>query len=208
MPRLQIIIVNYRTPDLTVRCLRTLASEVEAEGDCEVIIVDNASGDDSVADVRAALLIEGWDRWAEVIALDHNGGFAAGNNAALRWVAANNGLADFVFFLNPDTEVRPGALRALVSFLEEHPEVGVVGSRLEGTDGVPLHSAFRFHSLLSEWDRGLRLGIVSRLLRRWLVAPPIRDEAHHTDWVCGAAMAVRREVLETVGLLDESFFMY
>jgi GT2 family glycosyltransferase len=92
--------------------------------------------------------------------------------------------------------------------MEQNPAVGIAGSRLEDPDGTPQHSAFRFHSAASEFDAGLRLGPVTRLLSRWIVAPPIVDEPIVTDWVSGASMMVRRQAFEDVGLLDEGYFTY
>jgi len=110
--------------------------------------------------------------------------------------------------LNPDTVVLPGGVEALVHFLEEHPAVGIAGSRLQDPSGAPQVSAFRFAGVASELARGMRLGLLSRLLARWTVTPPVRDEPHPTDWVSGASMLVRREVFEQGGLLDESYFLY
>jgi hypothetical protein len=92
--------------------------------------------------------------------------------------------------------------------MDAHSDVGIAGSRLEDPDGTPQRSAFRFPTIRSELDMGLKLGIVSRLLRNWLAAPPVRDDAHQTDWVAGASMIVRSRVFEQIGLLDEKYFMY
>ena len=81
---LLIVIVNYRTPDLTLDCLRSLQDEVRTVAGTRVIVTDNASGDDSVARLEAAVRANGWDDWATIQPLDRNGGFAAGNNAAIR----------------------------------------------------------------------------------------------------------------------------
>ena len=114
----------------------------------------------------------------------------------------------YVLLLNPDTIVLPGALKSLLDFMDEHPLVGIAGSRLEHPDGTPQRSAFRFHSVLSEWEAGLRLGLVSRLLNKRVVAPPVPQVTCPTDWVAGASMIVRRAVFERIGLLDEGYFMY
>jgi hypothetical protein len=92
--------------------------------------------------------------------------------------------------------------------MNEHPDVGIAGSRLEDPDGTPQYSAFRFHTVFSELDYGLRLGIVSKLLTRWNATLPISEHACQTDWVAGASMLIRREVFETAGLMDEEYFMY
>jgi serine acetyltransferase len=79
---------------------------------------------------------------------------------------------------------------------------------LEDPDTTPQRSAFRFPSLASEIDAGLKLGFVSKLLDRWVVAPPVVDEACQTDWVAGASMMVRTNVFDQIGLMDERYFLY
>jgi GT2 family glycosyltransferase len=95
-----------------------------------------------------------------------------------------------------------------VNFLEAHPRVGIVGSRLEDPDGTPQHSRYRFPGVVSEFEDTIRLGIVSRLLKNRMAVVPIVDHPHSIDWVCGGSMMVRREVFQDVGLLDEGYFMY
>ncbi len=205
---LRVVIVSYKSAGLVIDCLRSLAPEVAGLPDCKVVIVENASGDDSLARIGGAIAAEGFGQWAELVASPKNGGFAAGNNVALRRLLAAERPPDHVLLLNPDTIVHPGALRALLSFIEAHPDVGIVGSRLEFPDGTPQYSAFNFPTVLAEVERGFRMGPVTRALRRHMVAPPPRDEAHPTGWVSGAAMLVRREVFDKVGLMDEGYFLY
>jgi GT2 family glycosyltransferase len=207
MKHLSIIIVNYRTPELVIDCLRSLVDEVRGE-DWRVIVVENGSGDNSAARLQETIEAEGWGGWVELLPLERNLGFAGGNNAALRPVLAAPQPPDYVLLLNPDTVIRPGAVHSLVEFMEQHPAVGIAGSRLEDPDGTPQRSAFRFPGIASEFEAGVRLGLVSRLLGRWLIAPPARDEEHPTDWVAGASMIVRRAVFESVGLMDEAYFLY
>ncbi|PSO85942.1 MAG: glycosyl transferase family 2 [Cyanobacteria bacterium QH_9_48_43] len=205
---LLIVILNYRTPGMTIECLRSLASEVPSLLGTRVVVSDNASGDGSVDHIQAAIESEGWGEWASLLPLEQNGGYAFGNNAAIRLALHSNNPPPYFLLLNPDTIVRPGALKALVEFMNEHPSAGIAGSRLEDPDETPQRSAFRFHTLLGELDRGLRLGVVSKLLTKWLVAPPVPEDTCPTDWVAGASMIVRREVFEQVGLMDEAYFMY
>lgn len=207
---LLVAIVNYRTADLTIDCLRSLEPEVSAIGNTRVVVADNASGDGSAQAIAAAIEQFGWSRWASLLPLDHNGGFSSGNNAVIApaLAAADRPPPDFVLLLNPDTVVCPGALGALLEFMEARPDVGIAGSRVEEPDGTQQHSRYRFHSVWSELDAGLRLGLVSRFLRKYTVAPPLCDQAHSTDWVVGAAMIVRREVFEDIGLLDPGYFLY
>lgn len=203
----RIIIVNYRTPGLVVECLHSLNADMRAEPDCRVVVVDNASGDDSVDRIRTSIKAAGWS-WADVLPLQRNGGFAAGNNAALRPLLQIDDPPAYFHLLNPDTYIRPGAVSKLIDFMEAHPRIGIAGSRLEHPNGSPQCAAFHFHGILSELERGLRLGIASRLLQRWMVAPRPRNVMHKTDWVCGASMMIRREVFDSIGLLDEKFFLY
>lgn len=203
-----IVITNYRTGELVVECLRSLTAEVERVPGTRVIVVDNASPDDSVERIRAAIRAEGWSGWASLMPLDRNGGFAFGNNAAIRAVLAAAEPPAYVFLLNPDTVARPGAVGALVEFMEAHADVGIAGSRLEDPDGQVQSSAHRVHSPLTELENGARLGIVSRLLANRIVSPPVQDTPHRCDWVSGASMIVRREVIESIGLMDEGYFLY
>jgi GT2 family glycosyltransferase len=208
MTQVRIIIVNYRTADLVVDCLRSLAPEVAALPGCRVDVVDGGSGDGSAERLATAIEREGWGNWVELLPLTENRGFAAGNNAALRAVLSATDPPEYVLLLNPDTVVRPGAVGALVTFLDAHQDVGIAGSRLEDPDGTPQRSAFRFPSAASEFEAGMRLGLVSALLRHRLVAPPVRGENHPTDWVSGASMMVRFAVFESIGLFDEGYFLY
>ena len=205
---LLVVIVNYRTPSLTIDSLRSLVSEVQALPGIRVVVTDNNSGDGSVEKIGAAIETEGWGEWASLMPLELNGGFAYGNNAAIRPALHSTNPPPYILLLNPDTIVRPRALQVLVDFMNKHPDVGIAGSRLEDPDETPQRSAFRFHTAFSELDFGLRLGIVSKLLSKWVVAPPVSDETYQTDWVAGASMIIRREVFEAAGLMDEDYFMY
>ncbi len=203
-----VVIVNYRTADLVVDCLRSLEGELSSGDSFRVVVVDNASGDGSLEVLRQAVTEHGWGAWCEVVDAGRNGGFAFGNNVGIRRVLSWDEPADAVHLLNPDTYVRPGAVRALASFLEEHPEAGVVGSGLENPDGTVRRGAFRYPSAASEFEGQLRFGPVSKLLSRWVVAPPAPEGAWRPGWVTGASMMVRREALERVGLFDDSYFLY
>ena len=206
--RVHVIILNYRTPQLVVRGLEVLETEVAALGDGRVTVVDGGSGDDSASILRAAIQERGWGSWCELVALADNRGFAAGNNAVVRPLLASERPPDFFHLLNPDTEIRPGAVIRLRDFLVGQPDVGIAGSRLEDPDGTPQISAFRFPSLSSEVLDGLSLGAVERRWADRTVHMPIPDHTTRVDWVAGASMMIRREVFEDVGLMDEGYFLY
>jgi len=205
-PRLRIIIVNYRLADMVADCLRSL--EPEVGDDVEVVVVDNDSPDDSFATLSRLIPENGWDRFATLVASPKNGGFAYGNNVGIRPVLGTAQAPEYYMLLNPDTTVRPGALATMLEFMDAHPGVGIVGPRIESPNGVPQSASFRFPSLPSELLRGLQLGIVSELLKDYAVVRPQDDEAHQTDWVSGAAMIIRAEVVDTIGLMDDGYFLY
>ncbi len=208
MSRLLVVIVNFRTPDLAIDCLASLDGQVlPALGD-RAVVVDNASGDGSAERIGQAIADRGWGAWTSVLASPTNGGFAAGNNHAIRPALASDDPPEYVHLLNSDTIVRPGAVDALVGFLADHSQVGIVGSRLEDPDGTPQHSRYRFPGILSELEETVRLGLVTRLLKSKMAVIPIVDQPHAIDWVCGGSMMIRRAVFDDVGLLDEAYFMY
>ena len=206
---LLIVIVNYRTADLTVDCLRSLAAEVAAlPPGTSVVVTDNASGDDSVQRLQSAVRDNNWSAWASVLPLARNGGFAYGNNEGIRPALESPNPPDYVLLLNPDTIVRPGALVELLKFMDARPDVGIAGSRLEDPDGTGQRSAFRFHTVAGEFENALRLGVITKILSKRVVAPEIPAEAGPTDWVAGASMLIRKEVFDAIGLLDDAYFMY
>ncbi len=212
-PKVLVVIVNYRTPDLTIDCLESLEPEITKVSEqvrVEVLVTDNASPDDSVPRLETVIQSRFQNAPFRLLPLDQNGGFAFGNNAAIRPSMESDDPPEYIWLLNPDTVVRPGALDELLEFMDVHPEVGIAGSRLEDPDGTPQRSAFRFHTILSELEAGFKLGPLSRVLSRWTVAPPIPagNAPSPTDWVAGASMIIRREVIQQAGLLDESYFMY
>src|SRR4051812_2094411 len=111
---LWIVIVNYRTARLAIDCLHSVAADLPAFAHLQTVVVDNASNDGSVEQLRAAIQSNQWQAWASVIASDRNGGFAYGYNVGIKHALGTAARPDYVMLLNPDTIVRPGALRALV----------------------------------------------------------------------------------------------
>lgn len=205
--RRAIIIVNFRTPDLVCNCLHSLSTEVNVFDD-QVIVVDNNSGDGSVERLSATIEERSWKQWITILPQERNLGFAAGNNAAIWHLLSLKSNPDYVLLLNPDTVVHAKAVDCLTCFLDEHLGVGIVGAQLENEDHVPQSSARRYPSVWSELENGARLWVLSRLLRNFRVALPATDQTHRCDWVSGAAMLIRRQVFEDIGLMDEGFFLY
>ena len=203
-----IITINYRTADLVIQSLHALAPQKAALEGGQVVIVDNASADGSVEKILAAIQTEDWFSWVRVVPMNHNGGFAFGNNVGFSQALSSENHVDYLLLLNPDCAARPGAIEKLITFMNEHPDVGIAGSRLENANGGIECSAHAFHSPISELVEGARLNLMTRYLSAYEVTPPLRDEAHRCDWVSGSSMVIRRKVIEDIGVMDEGFFLY
>jgi GT2 family glycosyltransferase len=203
-----VVIVNYKTPDLTLDCVKSLADEIaRTEAEVRVVVTDNQSHDDSVAKLQAGFAQMNHP-WLTLMPLDRNGGFAYGNNAAITPALAGDDKPDLVWLLNPDTLVLEGALTELIRFMQSHPHVGIGGGRAENRDGSVRRSSFRFHTPLGELEGALQFGLATRILRKYVVAPGIPESAQKVEWVSGASMMIRRDVFEKIGLLDDAYFMY
>ncbi|QDU86021.1 N-acetylglucosaminyl-diphospho-decaprenol L-rhamnosyltransferase [Planctomycetes bacterium Pla163] len=209
MSHVLIVVVNYRTAELVEDGLVSIAAELRTtRNDLRTVIVDNASGDGSAERLAAFVERSGFGAWCDVIAAPTNGGFAAGNNLAIEPALRSDAPPDHVLLLNPDARVLPGAVDELVAFLDSTPAAGIAGSQLLHPSGEAQASTFRFPSLLSEIDSGLRFGPVTKLLERHRILAPITSEPSRTGWVAGASMLVRRAVFEAIGPMDEGFFLY
>jgi N-acetylglucosaminyl-diphospho-decaprenol L-rhamnosyltransferase len=143
-----------------------------------------------------------------VIQSGRNGGFGAGNNVGIRAGLPDGAKPDFVYLLNSDAFPAPDAIRALRDHLLAHPATGFAGSFIHGPDGAAHRTAFRFPSIASEFEGAVRFGPVSRLLSRHIVAAPLPDATARVDWLAGASIMMRQDVLDQIGLFDERFFLY
>ena len=206
--KLLVVIVSYRVVDLAIDCLRSVADEVESVPQTHVAVCENGTGDDSVQRLQNAIDAGGWGAWCTLTVLETNLGFTGGNNAILRPAMQSKDPPEYILLLNADTVVRPNAFKALVDFMDGNPMIGIAGSGMENPDGTPQRSAFRFQSPLGEIEGNLKLGLASRMLTRWVVAPPVINRTFQTDWVSGASMIIRRKVFEDIGLLDEGYYTY
>lgn len=205
-PSVLAIVLNYRTPDLTVRAAGSALLAMEGiEG--AITIVDNASGDDSCQIIAQAIAENGRDR-VTLSQAGRNGGFGAGNNHGMLAGLPDGSAHDYVYILNSDAWPEPGAIRALLDVLEADPTAGIAGSHTVGEDGVPHRTAFRFPSIIGEFEGSVRTGLFTRLLRDWVVPLPIPVQTARVDWVAGASMMLRRTMLDEIGLFDETFFLY
>lgn len=198
---LAIVVLNYRTPALTVACLASLEAEIDHT--VRVLVVDNASGDDSVATIQSAIAQRGWSHWAQVLEAPVNGGFAAGNAIGIRAIHA-----EAYLLLNSDTVVRPQAVARLREALRLRPDVGLVGPALLKASGARATSSFREIAPTSELLRSASTGLLGRWLGRFEVALPHASHPTEPDWIAFACVLIRRAVIEQVGMLDDGYFMY
>jgi N-acetylglucosaminyl-diphospho-decaprenol L-rhamnosyltransferase len=197
MVDLSVVIVSWNVRDLLRQCLGTLADSHPLS--LEVIVVDNASADDSVDMLRAEFPT------VRLIANSDNRGFPAANNQG---IAVAQGR--YVLLLNSDTEVVGGALATMIAFADAQPDVGVVGPQLLNPDGSVQSSRRRLPTWATAFFESTWLQPYAprRLLERYYVLDQPDHAILDVDWVKGAALMARREAIEQVGLLDEGFFMY
>jgi N-acetylglucosaminyl-diphospho-decaprenol L-rhamnosyltransferase len=205
MARLLVVSLNYRTAQMTLRSVRAALTAMQGL-DAELVVVDNASGDGSLETIHAAVRDENLP--VRVIAAPSNGGFGAGNNIGIRAGMADGSAPDFVYLLNSDAFPAPEAIRRLLDTLVAHPEAGIAGSYIHGEDGDTHVTAFRFPSLWSELEGAARFGPLSRLLARHRVPLEVPQATARVDWLAGASIMLRHDMLEKIGLFDETFFLY
>jgi hypothetical protein len=198
-PDISVIIVSFNTRDLLRDCLHTLMHEI-ATLPHEIIVVDNASRDGSAAMVATEFPL------VRLVRSDQNLGFAAANN---RGFALARGR--YVILLNSDAFPREGAIRRSVEHMDQHPQAGLGGGRLIGRDDSAQPSGRMFPSILNEL---LTLsGLAARHPESRLMGRGDRTWADPTlpaqvDWLPGAYIIIRRDLLERLGYFDERFFFY
>jgi len=198
-PDLSVIIVTYRSRKDIESCLQSVKEAVVGIH-AEIVVIDNASGDGTVELAQA-------QSGVHVVALPQNVGFAAGINAGLRATTGR-----YVWWVNPDGRLIGGSLRDVLAWMDDHPDVGIIGGKILDPDGTVQRSARAFPSY------GAAVGHRYSLLTRWFPGNPwsrryLRGEATFTqtepvDWVSGACVVHRRAVSEALHGLDEQFFMY
>lgn len=209
-PRLLCVLLNYRTPQMTLRAAESAITDMSAIPNSEMVIVDNASGDGSFEILRETAEERGWtsESRVRVVASPVNGGFGAGNNVGMMSGMSDGSLPDFVYILNSDAFPDPGCIQTLLSFLQENPGVGLAGSHVRGDDDDPHCTLFRFPSIAGEFEGAARTGVFSRLFKDAIVPMEIPDHAIRVDWTAGASLMMRGDMLREIGGFDETFFLY
>ena len=195
------VIVNFRTPDLTVKCVESiLRFGVAAPHD--VIVVENASPDDSFERLSREL-----PQGVQLLRATVNGGFGAGVN-----MGAAVCKQDYILVLNPDTYFEDRSLAKALAVLAEEAQVGLVGLDLIYPSGERQYSARRFYSLLDVAGRRLPLGrywpIKPRIDRHMMLSAWNNGGSFEADWVMGTGFVIRRALFERIAGMDEAYFLY
>nr|WP_315199792.1 glycosyltransferase family 2 protein [uncultured Aquabacterium sp.] len=197
---LGVVIVNYQTPDLTLRCVASMLEHGIARAQ-DIVVVDNDSPDRSGVRL-AAELPDG----VVVILSRRNGGFGAGVNIGVEALQT-----DLALILNPDTYFERNNMHVIRRMFDESPKLGVAGLKLVNPDGSLQYSARRFYSLPDIVARRTmlgKLGPMRRLERSHLLTRKWRQQPFEADWVMGTGFIVRRSAFEQVGRMDEGYFLY
>lgn len=199
-PRVLVSIVHYRVPELLESCLASFR-DLPPSVACRIVVADNS------ADSEPVRGIVGKYEGVELLEMEANLGFSAANNRAARGAEE-----DYLFFLNPDTEIRAGTLETLIDRLESDHSIAAVGPLNFGPEGAVQFSCRTFPGYATLL--GHRYSLLTRLFpgnrysQKYLQSNLSYDEPREVDWISGAAMMVRRSEFEAVGGFDETFFMY
>ncbi len=199
-PDVSVVIVTWKVLDLVEACLRTLIDGTK-EARLEILVVDNDSGDGTLAMIG--------EKFPQVIAIDSGGnlGFSGGNNLGFESATGRH-----VLLLNPDTEVADGAVDRLLATLDSAPDLGMVGPKLVLPSGkIQLPCGRNFPTL---WNQALEILGASykrpthRIFGHYRMGYWDHLDERDVEAVSGCCLLVRKELLDRVGHLDESFFMY
>ncbi|MEK7315788.1 MAG: glycosyltransferase family 2 protein, partial [Candidatus Eisenbacteria bacterium] len=195
---LTLVIVHYRTREPLARLLASLRA-ARPEPLREIVIVNNSG--EPLDD-----LVSGSGFPTRVLSPGENLGYARGVNAGIRAATEED-----ILILNPDIQVLPGSVEALVRCAEERPRAGIVVPKLVFPDGTLQLSVRRFYNAKTLLLRRLPLGPMaekSRAVREHLMADWNHEETRPVDWALGAALLARRRAMRDVGLMDERYFLY
>ena len=152
-----IVIVNFRTPELTIQCLHALSVSQDGKIKFNVLIIDNKSADDSILQINEWIENSGSPREMKLIENCVNNGFSSGNN-----VGINESTSEYILLLNSDSLVSYQSIELLVKLLQDNPNVGIASPRLEWPDGRPQESCFRFHRPINELIRSAATGPITK----------------------------------------------
>jgi N-acetylglucosaminyl-diphospho-decaprenol L-rhamnosyltransferase len=199
---LAVIVINFRTPELTINCLKSLSEEIINLNAC-VVLIDNNSADGSIDKIEQFIDSMGSRYEILICRSPVNGGFSAGNNLGIPAVRA-----DYYLLTNSDTLIRKDALHILLDTAKNNDKIGLLAPRLEWPDTSPQESCFKYHTPLSELIGSAKTGFITKLFKNKVVPQPVSDTSKNYDWVSFASVLVNAKVFEDIELMDEGYFMY
>jgi len=200
MTDIAVIIVNWNAREDLRVCLASLYAEPRPRLSYDVWVVDNASGDGSAAMVASEFPL------VHLMTNAENLGFSKANNQAIAKTDSR-----YVFLLNSDAAIHPGALDTLAAYGDSHPSAAILGPKVLNPDGTLQYSCRRFPSLGAGFFRNTYLGRLfpnNSFARDYLMTNFDHASDTAVDWVSGCAMLIRRETIHQIGALDERFYMY
>lgn len=203
-----VVIVNYRTPDMTIAAVESVLRHSHGGRRVVVHVVDNASPGDDAARLQAAHAAGDWGDGVRLWLETTNHGFGLGNNVVLDRLVADPDAPDFAMLLNPDAQLENDGLDMLARTLEAHPEAGAAGARIINGDGSPANAAFRFPTLRGEMLRTASFGPLDTIFGSLRTSLPHDHPPSEVGWLSGAAVMFRVDALREVGTFDPAFFLY
>ncbi len=196
LPTVSAIVLNYRTPQDTVRCVRALLGQT-----VEIIVVDNHSEDDSIGVIRNTFKDE---PRVKILEAGRNRGFAHGNNMGERRAEGA-----YILIINPDNELERGSLEKMVAAMEADPSIGILGPQLVHADGT-IRDSYRTFPTLSDLliKRTMLRTLFKQRMRRYLQHGVDPSLVRDVDWLAGACLLLRRDLYEQLGGFDTRFFLF
>jgi len=206
--KISIVIVNYRTTDLLLRCLESL-SNVLVESINNVVIVDNLSNDGSLEKLKRYISGQALTNKIELIEADRNGGFSFGNNIGTKYCFDKYPEVEYIWYLNPDAFIRDFSLDHIIELYSQAGNVGVVGTgQRSSSSGLARSSSFNFPRPFTEFLLSARVGPLFRLFKNFVVSRPPSEEIEECDWVSGASFFAPKALFQKIGYWDEQYFLY
>jgi GT2 family glycosyltransferase len=203
-----IVIVNYKTANLLLKCLDSLRKYLLTHN-VKIVISDNNSPDDSVSIINNYITKEKLGRNIKLLVLPKNGGFSSGNNEAIKYSLKNYPKSNIFWLLNPDTIVNSCPLELIAEYFKKDSKIGILGTKQTSmSTGASVSSAFNMFTPFGEFLIGAKFGPLFRLFPKFMVPFPPPDKAKQCDWVSGASFFVNKSLIDDIGLMDENFFLY
>lgn len=203
MPKLEllIVIINYKTQDMTIDCIGSVIPQLRDKQ--HIVVIDNNSQDQSIEGIKRWLSQHHHESQVSLIESKANLGFSGGNNLGLQFAEA-----EYYLLLNSDTLMRDGALDRLIDAAERQEDAGIISPRLEWPDGQPQISCFRYHSPASELIKSACTKQITQILRAWDIPIPLDEQVSSPQWTSFACVLIKKAVFDQVGLMDEGYFLY